>query len=113
VPHACSSVAATWHELRCILVRLGLQRSASWGGGATDAHEGSGRHARRYSGGRVRWRVWARAPRSFLIGFSAVPPRNDTALVVPAINLWAHERDAREAGPHQLGCRVWACLRAV
>jgi hypothetical protein len=39
-----------------------------------------------------------------LMGFSAVPPRNDTALVVPAINLWAQR--AREAGPHQLGCRV-------
>lgn len=28
------------------------------------------------------------------MGFSAVPPRNDTALVVPAINMWAQRADA-------------------
>lgn len=34
------------------------------------------------------------APRSFLMGFSAIPPRNDTAIIVPAINKWALRADA-------------------
>ena len=33
-------------------------------------------------------------PRSFFMGFSALPPRMDTAIVVPAINLWARRADA-------------------
>ena len=35
-----------------------------------------------------------RASRSFLMGFSAFPPRQDTAIVVPAINYWAQRADA-------------------
>jgi len=35
-----------------------------------------------------------RAARSFLMGFSAIPPRLDTAILVPAINLWALRADA-------------------
>ena len=34
------------------------------------------------------------ASRSYLMGFSALPPRNDPAIVVPAINLWAQRADA-------------------
>lgn len=34
------------------------------------------------------------ATRSFLMGFSAIPPRNDTAIIVPAINYWALRADA-------------------
>jgi len=33
-------------------------------------------------------------PRSYLMGFSAIPPRNDTAIIVPAINQWAQHADA-------------------
>ncbi|HKW41479.1 MAG TPA: hypothetical protein VJN39_09525, partial [Gemmatimonadales bacterium] len=33
-------------------------------------------------------------PRSFFMGFSAIPPRMDAAIVVPAINLWARRADA-------------------
>ncbi len=33
-------------------------------------------------------------PRPFLMGFSAIPPRMDAAIVVPAINLWAQRADA-------------------
>lgn len=32
--------------------------------------------------------------RSFLMGFSAIPPRMDTTIVVPAINVWALRADA-------------------
>jgi len=35
-----------------------------------------------------------RASRSFLMGFSAFPPRQDTAIIVPAINYWAQRADA-------------------
>ena len=28
------------------------------------------------------------------MGFSAIPPRNDTAIIVPAINQWAQHADA-------------------
>ena len=34
------------------------------------------------------------ASRSYFMGFSAIPPRMDTAIVVPAINLWAQRADA-------------------
>ena len=34
------------------------------------------------------------APRSFLMGFSAIPPRLDNAILIPAINLWAQRADA-------------------
>jgi len=34
------------------------------------------------------------APRSFLMGFSAIPPRLDNAILIPAINLWARRADA-------------------
>jgi len=34
------------------------------------------------------------APRGFLMGFSAIPPRADTAVVIPAINYWALRADA-------------------
>jgi len=33
-------------------------------------------------------------PRSYLMGFSAIPPRNDPAILVPAINNWALHADA-------------------
>lgn len=33
-------------------------------------------------------------PRPFLMGFSAIPPSVDPAIVVPAINLWAQRADA-------------------
>jgi hypothetical protein len=33
-------------------------------------------------------------PRTFLMGFSAIPPRLDNAILVPAINLWAQRADA-------------------
>lgn len=36
----------------------------------------------------------APAPRSFLMGFSAIPPRNDPTIVVPAIDFWARRADA-------------------
>lgn len=36
----------------------------------------------------------ARPPRTFLMGFSAIPPRNDPAILIPAINLWALRADA-------------------
>jgi hypothetical protein len=36
----------------------------------------------------------ARAPRPFLMGFSAFPPRQDSTIVVPAIDNWAHHADA-------------------
>jgi hypothetical protein len=32
--------------------------------------------------------------RPFLMGFSAIPPRADSAIVVPAINYWAQRADA-------------------
>ena len=35
-----------------------------------------------------------RASRSFLMGFSAFPPRQDTAIIVPAISYWAQRADA-------------------
>jgi hypothetical protein len=35
-----------------------------------------------------------KASRSFLIGFSAFPPRQDTSIIVPAINYWAQRADA-------------------
>ena len=36
----------------------------------------------------------ARAPRPFLMGFSAFPPRQDSTIVVPAINYWIRHADA-------------------
>ncbi len=33
-------------------------------------------------------------PRSYLMGFSAIPPRNDTALAIRSIDLWARRADA-------------------
>src|SRR2546427_10762390 len=33
-------------------------------------------------------------PRPFLMGFSALPPRMDSTIVVPAINFWAQRADA-------------------
>lgn len=33
-------------------------------------------------------------PRTFLMGFSAIPPRLDTAIVIPAINNWVPHADA-------------------
>jgi len=36
----------------------------------------------------------ARTPRTFLMGFSAIPPRADTAILIPAINLWVLHSDA-------------------
>ncbi len=33
-------------------------------------------------------------PRAFLMGFSAIPPRADTAVVIPGINFWALRADA-------------------
>ncbi len=35
-----------------------------------------------------------RPPRSYLMGFSAIPPRLDTAIVIPAIDYWASRADA-------------------
>jgi hypothetical protein len=35
-----------------------------------------------------------RPPRSYLMGFSAIPPRNDPAILIPAINNWARHADA-------------------
>ena len=34
------------------------------------------------------------APRTFLMGFSAIPPRLDTTIVIPAINNWIPHADA-------------------
>ncbi|HXI33437.1 MAG TPA: hypothetical protein VNH63_05095 [Gemmatimonadales bacterium] len=36
----------------------------------------------------------ARAPRPFLMGFSAFPPRLDSSIVIPAINYWIPHADA-------------------
>lgn len=36
----------------------------------------------------------APAPRSFLMGFSAIPPRPDSTIVIAAIDNWAHHADA-------------------
>ena len=36
----------------------------------------------------------ARAPRPFLMGFSAIPPRQDSTVVIPAINYWIRHADA-------------------
>lgn len=36
----------------------------------------------------------ARPPRAFLMGFSAIPPRNDPSILIQAINLWALRSDA-------------------
>lgn len=33
-------------------------------------------------------------PRSYLMGFSAIPPRNDPSILIPAINNWALHADA-------------------
>ena len=35
-----------------------------------------------------------RPPRSYVMGFSAIPPRLDTAILIPAINNWAPHADA-------------------
>jgi len=35
-----------------------------------------------------------RPPRSYLMGFSAIPPRNDPAILISAINNWARHADA-------------------
>ena len=35
-----------------------------------------------------------RASRAFLMGFSAIPPRLDNTIILPAINLWAQRADA-------------------
>src|SRR6266851_7183991 len=35
-----------------------------------------------------------RAPRSFLMGFSAFPPRLDSTIVIPALNYWIPHADA-------------------
>ncbi|HET7790279.1 MAG TPA: hypothetical protein VFK78_05720 [Gemmatimonadales bacterium] len=36
----------------------------------------------------------APAARTYLMGFSAIPPREDSTIVIPAINYWAHRADA-------------------
>lgn len=35
-----------------------------------------------------------RPPRAYWMGFSAIPPRNDPAILIPAINNWALHADA-------------------
>src|SRR5881396_980364 len=49
-------------------------------------------------------------PRPFLMGFSALPPRMDSTIVVPAINFWAQRADAAiiHASPPWAARRGWS-----